>query len=103
MGSSQLRVAMDAALEERLARLHEERFAVLAQLPPATIEDAVVQGSLVRFTTLCVSEPDGSVMVFLRSDTTLGVLRTGSTRGFQVTPNGARRILTDAEVLDFFG
>jgi hypothetical protein len=105
MEGSRLGLAIEAALEERLAGLRAEPFAVLAQLAESTAEDARVHGKRVRFTTLCIQEPDGSLIIFVRSDRKMagGLLRAGSTQGFQITPSGLRRTLTASEILDFFG
>ena len=102
---AQHRLAIDTALEQRLAQLRAQPFDALAQLPESTAEDAVVRNRRVTFNTLCVRESDGGLSIFVRSDTNVagGLLRTGRTVGFQASPGGDRRTLTGSEVLDFFG
>jgi hypothetical protein len=93
-----------AELRARVAVLRERSVAELRALPPHQEEELFIDGSPTRMTTIIEEQPDGTLIVLIRSDTRRwgGLIVSGSTEGFVILPDGRRRDATTKEVQDFF-
>jgi hypothetical protein len=97
--------AILAQLEVRLAAVRAKSFDQLRLLPEWLSEDATVLGKRVTFTVYRQDQPDGSLLVLVRSDKPIffGIGVAGTTEGFFVGPDGEKREACGDEIADFFG
>jgi hypothetical protein len=96
--------SMRTELQRRVGRLIGRPFDALTTLPAVWIDRAHVDGTAVEFTTYCEAQPDGGVLVLVRSDVRrlFSLVMEGSTEGFFAWPDGRHCEADDQVILDFF-
>ena len=103
------RAKLDAAilseLKRRVAELRGRSREELVELPEWRSEKTTVLGKVVTYTVYRHHQPDGTLMILVRSDKPIffGIGTAGTTNGFFVLPNGARRDACGDEIADYFG
>ena len=88
-----------------MERLAGRTFEALGALPAESSERASVGGTEVEFTTVREAQPDGSLLVLVRSDrrSLLGLVRAGTSEGFFAWADGRRREALAEDILDHLG
>ena len=96
-----------AAASERMRRIVKLRECgrkTLEALPSVISEEEIVLGEKIAFTTFIENQPDGRLLVLVRSDERrfFGYVSTGATNGFWFLRNGEVAEVTDQDVLEYF-
>lgn len=103
-GRSDLDAAIIAELKGRVASLRAQAYEDLALLAEADTDHATIRGTLVTFTVFRERQPDGTLLVLVRSDRPIffGIGTKGTTEGFYALPNGEKRDAYGDEISEFF-
>jgi len=101
---SNLDAAIIAELKGRVASLRAQAYEDLALLAEADTDHATIRGKLVTFTVFRERQPDGTLLVLVRSDRPIffGIGTKGTTEGFYALPNGEKRDAYGDEISEFF-
>lgn len=84
--------------------MREKSYDALALLPEAKTEEITVLGKLVKFTVLREPQPDGGLLILVRSDKPIffGIGTAGTTEGFWALRGGEKREAHGDEISEFF-
>lgn len=88
-----------------MAVLRGKSYEELKQLPESQSDDTTVLGKPVTFTVYRARQPDGGLLILVRSDKPIlfGIGTAGTTEGFFALPSGEKREAYGDEISDFFG
>ena|SRR5262245_35883816 len=102
--SRNLDSAILAELKVRLSTLRAKSFEQLLSLPESRTEEARVLGKRVKFTVFREHQPEGSLLILVRSDKPIffGIGSAGTTEGFLAKPDGEKREAYGDEISEFF-